>query len=105
MCYNYCSICLSKIYKQKIKLKCNHSYHKECLKKWLKYNNSCPICRLEIDNDIINILNYNINYNYINCNKFNCIKFNCIKFNCIKFDSYNIKNCKEYLNFLNIKQK
>ena len=48
MCYYYCSICLSKIYKQKIKLKCNHFYHKECIEKWFTKNNSCPVCRKEI---------------------------------------------------------
>lgn len=96
MCYNYCSICLSKIYKQKIKLNCNHFYHKECLKEWLNYNNTCPICRIEIDNEIINIINNNnniINNNIIN-NNINCDRFYCNK----------IKDCKEYLNFLNIKQ-
>ena len=25
--------------------KCNHSFHKDCLKEWTKDNNTCPICR------------------------------------------------------------
>ena len=43
-----CSICY-KDYKNNdliIKLpNCNHFYHAECILKWLKTNNSCPMCR------------------------------------------------------------
>lgn len=43
-----CSICLDnfeineKVYRTKI---CNHLFHRECLKEWLKTENSCPVCR------------------------------------------------------------
>jgi hypothetical protein len=56
-----CSICLSKGHKNEfIKMKCGHSFHINCIKKWLltqenlKYYNpndnitlegSCPLCR------------------------------------------------------------
>lgn len=95
MCYKkYCSICLNKIYKNQVKLNCNHYYHHECLKEWLKYNNICPNCRSEINNDLINIINsYQINCNRINCNQINCNRINC-----------NRINCKEYFNFFNIKK-
>ena len=39
----------------KIKLDCNHIYHKKCFKKFIKYNKSkkldinCPLCRKEIE--------------------------------------------------------
>ena len=49
---NECIICLDK-YKQneyKRDLKCNHSFHKDCLKEWTKDNNTCPICRCIFQN-------------------------------------------------------
>jgi len=55
-----CSICME-IYKLNeivFELPCVHIYHKECIKKWLKSNNTCPICRYElpmgIDNENVN---------------------------------------------------
>lgn len=42
-----CAICL-KNYKEKeilTVLFCNHSFHKECIKRWFENNNNCPICR------------------------------------------------------------
>ena len=29
-------------------LPCKHHYHENCVKKWLKMHNSCPICRKKI---------------------------------------------------------
>ena len=43
-----CPICLDKFSSKVIKLKCNHIYHKECIRPWLKENKSCPMCREEI---------------------------------------------------------
>jgi hypothetical protein len=32
------------------KIKCNHVFHKECIKPWLcKQSTKCPICRIEVD--------------------------------------------------------
>lgn len=39
-----CPICLHKNEKP-FSLDCNHSFHEECIQKWLNINNSCPICR------------------------------------------------------------
>jgi len=45
-----CSICLEyidnidNIDKTWI-LRCNHVFHKECIKKWLVLSNTCPVCR------------------------------------------------------------
>lgn len=39
-----CSICLDDILIDVIKTKCNHYFHKECLKEW-DLNNGCPNCR------------------------------------------------------------
>ena len=34
---------------RKVKLyECNHEFHVDCLKEWVKNNNSCPLCRKEI---------------------------------------------------------
>ena len=47
---NMCSICLEEyIDDRKLnKLKCGHIYHKECIMKWIKNNNECPLCRKEV---------------------------------------------------------
>ena len=51
--YNFgvvvCPICLEKIGKRGFK-KCSnqHRFHKKCLTQWLKDNETCPSCRVEI---------------------------------------------------------
>ena len=42
-----CCICLEDI-KCGFKLKCGHYFHIYCITKWLKEDNSCPMCRLKI---------------------------------------------------------
>jgi hypothetical protein len=42
-----CSICLE-LYETKpvlVILKCNHVYHETCILEWLRYKNTCPLCR------------------------------------------------------------
>ncbi|KAF9596537.1 hypothetical protein IFM89_012268 [Coptis chinensis] len=46
-----CSICLSAFQDQeKVKIlpNCNHSYHPECVDKWLKTQSNCPLCRASL---------------------------------------------------------
>ena len=44
-----CSICLEDLNGEKcVILSCEHIYHKDCIKKWLKKNDSCPNCRINI---------------------------------------------------------
>lgn len=44
-----CSICLEKLKEDKcVILSCEHIYHKVCIKKWLKKNETCPNCRINI---------------------------------------------------------
>jgi hypothetical protein len=40
----WCAICLDKCITY-IKLKCNHIFHLQCIKKWTKESNKCPLCR------------------------------------------------------------
>lgn len=41
-----CSICLTDIDDQSLDVtRCGHSFHKECIRKWLTMNTSCPMCR------------------------------------------------------------
>ena len=44
-----CSICLENLKDNNcVILNCEHIYHKICIKEWLKKNNSCPNCRINI---------------------------------------------------------
>jgi hypothetical protein len=45
-----CSICMEsyKEKKEQISLPCKHIYHKDCVMTWLKNNNTCPYCRLQL---------------------------------------------------------
>lgn len=44
-----CSICLSPLHKHNKRIihleKCLHSYHDNCIYKWLQKKNTCPCCR------------------------------------------------------------
>lgn len=42
-----CSLCLSVYNNNDIitHTGCQHIFHKKCLDKWLKYENTCPLCR------------------------------------------------------------
>eukprot|EP00792_Barthelona_sp_PAP020_P001521 TRINITY_DN12422_c0_g1_i1.p1 TRINITY_DN12422_c0_g1~~TRINITY_DN12422_c0_g1_i1.p1 ORF type:complete len:203 (-),score=39.71 TRINITY_DN12422_c0_g1_i1:104-673(-) len=46
-----CPICFGE-YKEEselISLPCQHTFHSECLIEWLKQNNTCPICRANVE--------------------------------------------------------
>ena len=44
-----CSICYEKINKTNIyESKCNHSFHVNCIEKWLERYNTCPLCREDL---------------------------------------------------------
>lgn len=44
-----CCICTEDISTKTLHTtKCGHHYHKKCLNKWLKINNTCPMCRNEL---------------------------------------------------------
>jgi len=50
-----CSICLEQFNSSSntsVILECNHIYHKNCIKKWLKNNDGCPMCRQETEDKI-----------------------------------------------------
>ena len=49
-----CAICLQK-YKGADIIKefpCKHIFHKNCIFKWLKKSNLCPLCKYDITNDV-----------------------------------------------------
>ena len=48
--YKTCSICLENIYFYNCKFlkNCDHIFHKQCIIKWMCYENNCPNCRTEI---------------------------------------------------------
>lgn len=47
-----CSICLDDFinYNKVSKLVCNHFFCTTCIKKWLKINKKCPMCKHELEN-------------------------------------------------------
>eukprot|EP00761_Pharyngomonas_kirbyi_P011837 gb/GECH01011863.1/.p1 GENE.gb/GECH01011863.1/~~gb/GECH01011863.1/.p1 ORF type:complete len:164 (+),score=46.54 gb/GECH01011863.1/:1-492(+) len=53
-CEGKCHICLEQM-DTKEKLirvdKCTHTYHDECLSKWIDSHKTCPICRFEISEE------------------------------------------------------
>ena len=42
-----CTICLLN-YTEETITECSHTFHTECLDRWLQNNTSCPLCRTEI---------------------------------------------------------
>ncbi len=43
-----CSICMSSKTTDKTTTKCGHVFCKECIEKWTRDHNTCPICRSQI---------------------------------------------------------
>ena len=50
-----CLICYEELKEVEIDIPCKHTYHKECLEKWLDIQNNCPYCREFVKNKLINI--------------------------------------------------
>lgn len=50
-CKRDCNICLSTSEdgERWVMLPCGHAFHEECLKPWLEKNNTCPVCRYELE--------------------------------------------------------
>ena len=48
-----CSICLETfaLHEEIYQVKCNHCFHKECIRVWLCQNASCPLCRVVLIED------------------------------------------------------
>ncbi|CAF3827749.1 unnamed protein product [Rotaria sp. Silwood1] len=49
-----CSICWEKFEKAR-RLPCGHLFHEICLRSWLEHDTTCPICRLSLHEDTIQV--------------------------------------------------
>ena len=49
-----CTICLEdfKIKDKLIYLPCFHLFHKDCIVNWVKRNSTCPLCKIDINDNI-----------------------------------------------------
>jgi hypothetical protein len=84
-----CGICLENI-DNKTTLECGHTYHYNCIYKWNKKNNSCPMCR----NKQLNIHNKFSKKYFINHSKDFNVDLEC--FDC----NSNLKKCEScYSNY------
>ncbi len=43
-----CAICLEPIKSNRSVLQCGHVFHSACMKKMIKYNDTCPLCRKQV---------------------------------------------------------
>ena len=57
--YPTCSVCLVDTAKNEecFLLPCGHIFHIQCIEKWLKMHNNCPVCRFELTVDKIKKFN------------------------------------------------
>ena len=46
-----CAICLDPMSDNLKTLQCNHTFHSSCINKWFTYTNTCPNCRIMINNE------------------------------------------------------
>jgi len=67
---NECSICIVeyRLEDKIIQLKCSpmHHFHADCLKKWLKINGQCPVCRYSVFKDVMKNKDDNSSNNSLN---------------------------------------
>ena len=49
-----CSICLEEIDKDALTTPCAHTFHKNCIERWLETSDMCPLCRTESPREIKN---------------------------------------------------
>jgi len=48
---NHCSICFEQYEKENyVAVKCGHTFHKDCIEKWLRIRQTCPLCRESVIN-------------------------------------------------------
>lgn len=44
-----CAICLNKTKRRHLRLPCGHEFHLCCMRRWIKENPSCPVCRASLE--------------------------------------------------------
>ena len=47
---SYCTICQQDVFLEIVReIKCKHTYHINCIDKWMENNSSCPDCRFDLN--------------------------------------------------------
>jgi hypothetical protein len=50
-----CSICFEELGDDVVTTECNHLFHRQCIRNWLREHSSCPLCRSVIGQEHTNI--------------------------------------------------
>ncbi len=99
-----CNICLN-IFTNPVDIECNqsHTFCSVCITKWLSTNNSCPICRQNLDipedEDFFVLKNNRIIRNIINSSEIKCFSESngCQKMIKMSELSSHLESCSQYL--------
>lgn len=52
LAYNdVCAICFSSLEKDARFTRCTHLFHTSCLRKWMEYQDTCPVCKTVVHSD------------------------------------------------------
>ena len=48
-----CPICLDPTERIYFGTACNHYFHSDCIQNWLKYSMKCPVCRKNLNQNVV----------------------------------------------------